>query len=86
LAQARKKSIKADLVINRTFCKGCGVCIAFCPKEALFMDNYGKADKDMEKCTACGVCETFCPDFAISLVKRRLSKDAGDKTGPDARQ
>ncbi len=84
MAQAKKKSINADLVINRTWCKGCGICIAFCPKEALFMDHSGKAEKDMEKCTTCGVCETFCPDFAIALVNRRLSINAGDKTGPDA--
>ncbi len=86
MVQAKKRSTDADIVINRVWCKGCGICIAFCPKEALFMDDSGKAEKDMEKCTACGVCEMFCPDFAIALVKRRLSEDAGDKTGPDARQ
>ncbi len=86
MVAAKKKSINADIVINRTWCKGCGICIAFCPKEALFMDNSGKAEKVTEKCTACGVCETFCPDFAIALVKRRLYDNAGDKTGPDARQ
>ncbi len=84
MVQVKKKRINADLVINRAWCKGCGVCIAFCPKEALFMDNYGKAEKDLERCTACGICETFCPDFAISLVKRRISKNAGDKTGSNA--
>jgi len=84
LAQ-KKKGYTADLMINEKWCKGCGICVAFCSREALFLDENGKADKDMEKCTACGVCETFCPDFAISLVKRRLSVNAGNETGLDAR-
>ncbi|MFO7951966.1 MAG: 4Fe-4S binding protein [Bacillota bacterium] len=55
-------------MINEQWCKGCGICVAFCPREALFLDERGKAKKDMEKCRSCGTCETFCPDFAISLV------------------
>jgi len=77
LAQAKKDSFAAELLINKDWCKGCGVCIAFCPKEALFLDENSKAKKDPEKCSACGICETFCPDFAISLVKRRFSVNAG---------
>lgn len=86
MAQAKRSSSNADLLINRDWCKGCGICIAFCPREALFMDEHSKAEKDLDKCTACGVCETFCPDFAIAVVKRRFSTNAGDKTGSDARQ
>ena len=86
MTQAKENGPDDDLIINRNWCKGCGICIAFCPREALFMDEYGKAVKEQEKCTACGICETFCPDFAIVLVKRRLSINAGNKTGPDARQ
>jgi len=86
LAQAKKKNADADLIINRTWCKGCGICIAFCPKEALYMDVSGKAEKDIDKCTTCGVCEMFCPDFAIALVRGRVSKNAGSKTGVDAGQ
>jgi 2-oxoglutarate ferredoxin oxidoreductase subunit delta len=85
LAKTKRSSSDADLIINREWCKGCGICIAFCPREALFLDESNKAENDLEKCTACGICEIFCPDFAIALVKRRLSIDAGDKTGFDAR-
>jgi 2-oxoglutarate ferredoxin oxidoreductase subunit delta len=86
LALTEKKYRTADLIINREWCKGCGICIAFCPREALYMDDSNKAVNDVEKCVACGICETFCPDFAIALVKRRLDTNAGDKTGFDARQ
>ncbi len=86
MAQAKRSSSNADLLINRDWCKGCGICIAFCPREALFMDEYNKAEKDLDKCTSCGVCETFCPDFAIAVIKRRLPTNAGNQTGSDARQ
>ncbi len=86
MARTKKDISAADLYINQEWCKGCGICVAFCPREALFLDNNGKASKNMEKCTACGICETFCPDFAITLAKRRLSVNAGDETGSNARQ
>lgn len=71
MVQAKRNSSETELVINREWCKGCGICIAFCPREALFIDGDGKAVKENDKCSACGICETFCPDFAIALVKRR---------------
>ena len=71
LARTGKTEVAAELAINREWCKGCGICMAFCPREALFLDEKGKAEKDLEKCTACGVCEIFCPDFALSIVSRR---------------
>ncbi len=71
MVQAKRNSSEIELVINREWCKGCGICIAFCPREALFIGENGKADSEPEKCTACGICETFCPDFAIAVVKRR---------------
>jgi formate hydrogenlyase subunit 6/NADH:ubiquinone oxidoreductase subunit I len=40
--------------------------------------------KKIDKCVCCGVCETFCPDFALTVVKRRLSADGGDKAGLNA--
>ncbi len=86
MTQANSSDYTADLFIKEEWCKGCGICVAFCPKEALFLDEKSKARKDKEKCTACGICETFCPDFAISLIKRRLSVNAGDETGLDARE
>ncbi|MBW6462878.1 MAG: indolepyruvate ferredoxin oxidoreductase subunit alpha [Dethiobacteria bacterium] len=86
LSRVVNTEITADLLINQDWCKGCGICIAFCPREALFLDEKGKAEKNNEKCTCCGICETFCPDFALTVVKRRLSADGGDKAGFNARQ
>lgn len=61
--------------INRHWCKGCGICIAFCPKQALVMED-GKAKSLPENCIACGMCELYCPDLAIVVDKSQKPKKA----------
>jgi len=56
-----------SISINRQWCKGCGVCVAFCPKGALRLDEEEKAAWDAEKCVSCGMCERYCPDLAIEF-------------------
>ena len=61
---------KLDVVTR--LCKGCGICVDFCPMRVLEMSTAAKSIpilKDEEKCTKCGVCEIMCPDFAIFVVK-----------------
>ena len=58
-----------QLKVNASWCKGCGVCAAFCPKEVLKLVNGKIAITDSENCLRCGVCENLCPDFAICLVE-----------------
>jgi 2-oxoglutarate ferredoxin oxidoreductase subunit delta len=54
--------------INITWCKGCGICVAFCPEKALSMTTTEKARlSHPETCTSCGICELRCPDLAIEL-------------------
>jgi 2-oxoglutarate ferredoxin oxidoreductase subunit delta len=60
---------KRELSINREWCKGCGICVAFCPKEVLVLDKEGKACwAHPEKCKNCGLCELRCPDVAVELM------------------
>ncbi|MDO5536893.1 MAG: 4Fe-4S binding protein [Desulfovibrionaceae bacterium] len=55
--------------LNKAWCKGCGICVAFCPKKALSLDEQSqKAVWDGEKCIYCGICEHYCPDLAITVV------------------
>ena len=63
-------------------CKGCGLCIAKCPKEVIIWetDVLGVYDtptvkpKDKESCIACAQCETYCPDCAILIEKKEKPK------------
>lgn len=62
------------VVINEKFCKGCGICMAFCPKKALTPQINGKPVWNNELCIRCGLCELRCPDFAIYLVQEGETK------------
>lgn len=57
-----------EIKINKAWCKGCGICVAFCPKQVLGFDDHGKVEmKDPDNCIKCAQCELRCPDFAIFL-------------------
>ena len=55
-----------ELVINPEWCKGCGICAAFCPKNVLSVKDKVKIE-DISKCILCGQCEQRCPDYAIYI-------------------
>jgi 2-oxoglutarate ferredoxin oxidoreductase subunit delta len=51
------------------YCKGCGICVEFCPKKVLELDELGKIVIANEKdCIVCKQCELRCPDFAVYFV------------------
>lgn len=57
--------------INRAWCKGCGICVGFCPKEALSLDKEEKAVHNPDLCVECGMCELYCPDLAVTVIAER---------------
>jgi 2-oxoglutarate ferredoxin oxidoreductase subunit delta len=58
---------ESSLKLHKEWCKGCGICVEFCPKDVLELKG-GKINiKDLESCIKCGQCELRCPDFAIYL-------------------
>jgi len=59
-------------VIEREWCKGCGICVHFCPKKVLELDNDGKVVAVRpEDCIACKLCELRCPDLAIQIINKQ---------------
>jgi 2-oxoglutarate ferredoxin oxidoreductase subunit delta len=54
--------------INREWCKGCGICVALCPKKVLELDEQDRAMAVRpQDCICCRLCELRCPDFAIEI-------------------
>ena len=54
--------------IYRDWCKSCGTCAAFCPRQCLSLDAQGNPVVDhAERCNGCRWCELHCPDFAICI-------------------
>ena len=56
------------LVVEPAWCKGCGICAAFCPAEALELSGDKVRLKEDNRCVLCGNCEMRCPDYAVYLV------------------
>ena len=58
-------------IIYRDWCKACGICIAFCPKQVYDRDEGGKPlSARPDDCIGCLFCEEHCPDFAITIEDR----------------
>ncbi len=65
---------KSHVHVYPVWCKGCGICVAFCPKQVLEMGADQKAHVvHPERCIRCGLCARRCPDFAITVIE----EDAG---------
>lgn len=57
-------------------CKGCGLCVAFCPKNCLSLAKHLNAQGfhpatiiEPNNCTGCAICARMCPDVVIEVEK-----------------
>jgi 2-oxoglutarate ferredoxin oxidoreductase subunit delta len=58
-----------SIYVNYDWCKGCTICIAFCPKEVYDISALGQpVPTRIENCTRCMICVQRCPDFAICIT------------------
>jgi len=67
-SEKKEPKRKTRIEINRDLCKGCGICVAFCQKKVLELDEQDKAvARRPEDGNACTLCELRCPDMAIEI-------------------
>ena len=63
--QVQKGKSNAVAHVDVQKCGSCGVCVDFCPVEAIVINDIAVIDED--KCIGCGACIDRCPFGAISM-------------------
>jgi len=68
--------MKGYIEIDQELCKGCQICIAFCPKDAISPSHKLNASgyspvvfNDSDECTGCAICAIVCPEVAIEVYR-----------------
>ncbi len=71
---ATKPQVK--IVVNEELCKGCGLCVAFCPRHAMelvaYINDRGFHPAHLarpEDCSGCTQCATMCPDSCLRITR-----------------
>ena len=68
-AAAASPSPAPTVRIERSWCKGCNICVAVCPERCLALDRFDVAVfAHPERCTGCRLCAWLCPDLAIDVL------------------
>jgi 2-oxoglutarate ferredoxin oxidoreductase subunit delta len=65
------------VTFNDERCKGCKLCMEFCPKKIIEMNTkklnskgfYSMQITEQDKCIGCAFCATMCPDCAITIER-----------------
>jgi 2-oxoglutarate ferredoxin oxidoreductase subunit delta len=68
--------MKGSIEINQELCKGCEICISFCPKKVIILTDKLNASgytpaayNNSGECTGCAICATVCPEVAIEVYR-----------------
>jgi NAD-dependent dihydropyrimidine dehydrogenase PreA subunit len=73
------------VLIEPEQCKGCKLCVKFCPKQCIAMGvsinkmGYQYAVFQSAACAACGICYYVCPEAGAITVFEE--KETADKNG-----
>jgi len=68
------------IAIDTERCKGCGLCVAVCPKGSIVIcdksnkKGYFPARQAKDECTGCALCALMCPDVAIEVYRDDTGK------------
>ena len=65
------------VIIDTSRCKGCGLCVSFCPQDNIELspelDEAGYHPARIicdEECTGCQRCVLMCPDVCIEMYRQ----------------
>ncbi|MBD3263615.1 MAG: 4Fe-4S dicluster domain-containing protein [Candidatus Omnitrophica bacterium] len=79
--KSRHKKNSFSLAIDREKCKGCGLCVMYCPLNCLKLsDKFNKNSTRFvefipgSKCCGCGRCFFICPESCIEILKEKEGK------------
>ncbi len=67
MSKKTDKEAPAVIEINVEWCKGCAICVEFCPQDVLAIENGVAVVVDIDSCNRCQLCDFRCPDFAITV-------------------
>lgn len=77
---------QVQISLDRELCKGCGLCVTFCPEGILVMGDQFNSHgypvvevTDAGACRGCLFCTLVCPDVVFTLTRGE-----DDHAGPDA--
>jgi 2-oxoglutarate ferredoxin oxidoreductase subunit delta len=68
--------MKGAIEISSELCKGCELCISFCPKGIISVSDKLNASgylpavyNNNGECTGCAICALVCPEVAIEVYR-----------------
>ncbi|MFH0795945.1 MAG: 4Fe-4S dicluster domain-containing protein [Candidatus Omnitrophota bacterium] len=71
-----KRGVKFRVKVDRERCKGCSLCVTFCPKKELRILSQNKNSKGYRyvtfsgsNCIGCLRCGLICPDVALTIIQ-----------------
>lgn len=77
----QKSPPPAEIYIIENRCKGCGLCVEYCPRGVLKMsDKFNRKGyhppfvAEPLECVGCHFCEEVCPEFAIYCILEESEK------------
>ena len=78
------------IIIDIEQCKGCGLCIAVCPKKCIVISKhsnksgYFPVETSNSDCTGCAMCAIICPEVVLEVSRDSdtITAESGKKKRP----